>query len=470
MPRRSPDPKTPRGAEVRLWRRWMYRSYHRSAGVNFFLSRRVRPAGIALLLVLIMASVLGIGQQKNPVYELFSLCVAMGLIGLPWVICRRATLEAVREIPRHGTAGEVMRYTVRVRNHGRRRVRSATLVETPPDPRPGMAEFFNTREPGEHERNWLDRTLGYYRWQWMLSRRRLFEGGNAGGLLHLDPGAGGEWRMELTPTRRGVIRLDDLRVLLPDPFGLFQRARKVPAPAATLTVLPKRYPLPPFELPGSARLQMGGESVSNVMGNSGEFVGLRDYRPGDPLRQIHWKSWARTGRPIVKELEDVYYPRYGLVLDTFPAAGDEAVFEDAVSLAASFAATIDTRESLLDLMFIKDQAHLVTAGRGLARAEKLLEVLAAVEAEPVADFQTLAELVLRHREEMTSCLVVLAGWDDQRAGFLRSLRRGGIVCAPIIVGNGPAPAGVPGAWVESGQLARDLRRLPRHLGRAIGST
>ena len=81
-------------------------------------------------------------------------------------------------------------------------------------------------------------------------------------------------------------------------------------------VLPRRYPLPPIELPGGAAFKITGETNTNAIGNSGEFVGLRDYRPGDPLRQIHWKSWARTGRPIVKELEDTFYPRYGLVLDT----------------------------------------------------------------------------------------------------------------------------------------------------------
>src|SRR5690606_22341242 len=113
-------------------------------------------------------------------------------------------------------------------------------------------------------------------------------------------------------------RLDDLRVQLPDPFGVFQRNRKVPSPAATLTVLPRRYRIPPVELPGTARLQIGGDATSNAIGQTGEFVGLRDYRPGDPLRQIHWRSWARTGRPIVKEIEDTFYPRYGLVLDTFP--------------------------------------------------------------------------------------------------------------------------------------------------------
>ena len=44
---------------------------------------------------------------------------------------------------------------------------------------------------------------------------------------------------------------------------------------------------------------------------------MRDYRPGDPLRRIHWKSWAKTGRPVVKEYQDEFFVRHGLILDTF---------------------------------------------------------------------------------------------------------------------------------------------------------
>ena len=74
------------------------------------------------------------------------------------------------------------------------------------------------------------------------------------------------------------------------------------------------------------------------------ITGLRDYQPGDPLRLIHWPTWARTGKPVVKELEDTFFPRHGLILDTFPAIGDDALFEDAVSVAASFVVAVDARD------------------------------------------------------------------------------------------------------------------------------
>ncbi len=453
-------------SEPRRYRldRWLHKIYFHGAGIQHFLARRCRPAGIALALVFVLATCLGIGHDRTSVYQLFSLTVGMFLIAVPWAMSRRASVEAKRELPRFATAGEPIRYTVRVWHHGRRRLSRAWLSDTPPDPRPSLADFSTLREPGEEERNGFDRRFAYFRWRWLLLGNRLFAGGSPNDPLDIKRGQQVRVAVEITPLRRGVIRFDDLRVLLPDPFGLFQRCRKVKTSAATLTVLPRRYPLPPIELPGGAAFKISGEANTNSIGNSGEFVGLRDYRPGDPLRQIDWKSWARTGRPIVKELEDTFYPRYGLIVDTLSCDRTDHQFEEVVSVAASFAASIDTSESLLDLMFIKNEAHLVTVGRGLERAEKLLEVLAGVSPERTENFKALAQLVMRHRDDLTSCLVIFNGWDDSRAEFLNTLTRGGVVCTPVIIGKGPAPAaGTPGHWLESSRIARDLQRLPTRL-------
>ncbi len=432
--------------------------------MNFFFARRIRPAGLGLCVLLVVASMIGVGPPRASAYQIFSFTLALILIAVPLAFLRKASgLKAQRLLPRYATVGEEVRCTLHVTNHGPRTIHSAWLSETPPDPRPPLELFLNSREPDEEKRNAYDRYFAFYRWRWLLERRRLYEGGKADRPIRLKPGESTETSIRLLPNRRGVVCLNDLRVLLPDPFGLFQRCAAVEAPPATLTVLPARYRVPRVELPGNARFQIGGESSSNVIGASGEFVGLRDYRPGDPLRQIHWKSWARTGRPIVKELENTFFPRYGLVLDTFPDEGQELHFEAAVSIAASFAATIDTRESLLDLMFIKDQAHTVTAGRGIARAEILLEVLASVEPETLAGFDTLSRLVLRHREELTSCLIVLCGWSDERAEFVRSLSGQGLSCSLLATGSGPAPEDFPGHWIDSAHLKRDLGGLPVRL-------
>jgi len=462
------EPQTPAmtpgdAAKQESFHRWLYRSYRQTSGMRHFFLRRIRPAGIGLAAVLMISMCLGVGHERVAVYQVFSLAFGMGLIGFFWVITRSARLEALRDLPRHGTAGEPLRYSVVVTNVGRRTVERAWLIESEPDPRPPFDEFHLIREPGEEERNWFDRTFIYFRWQWLMLRRRLFNQRLSLQEIRLKPGETCRVNLEITPLRRGIIRMQDLRVMLPDPLSLLQKCVKVGAPDASLMILPRRYPLPNIELPGGVPFQMSGEATTNALGNAGEFVGLRDYRPEDPMRHIHWKSWARLGRPIVKELEDTHYPRYGLVLDCLSTERSDVAFEEAVSVAASFACSIDTSESLLDLMFVKNEAHRVTVGRGVERAEKLLEVLAGVSPERSGDHRQLAQLVLKYRDDMTSCVVVLNGWDDSRAELMEMLERGGVVAVPVIIGEGDKPPAAPGYWIRADDVAKQIGKLPTKL-------
>jgi len=88
---------------------------------------------------------------------------------------------------------------------------------------------------------------------------------------------------------------------------------------------------------------MVGVALASNVGQSEEFVSLRDYRRGDPLRHIHWRSWAKAGKPVVKEFEDEFFVRHALVLDTFIDDPHSELFEEAVSVAASFASTVLTQ-------------------------------------------------------------------------------------------------------------------------------
>lgn len=441
----------------------VFQFYRRGTALNHWLRRRIRPPGICLLIVIVIAAGAAAGNAEPPVFQTFSLACALVAVAIGWLPFRRAKLEAVRELPAHATAGQPLTYHIALRNLRGAALRRFQLLETPPDPRPDELTFRLSEEPGEHRRNAFDRLFAYYRWQWLCELRTLFDGGRASMMDRLGPGVATTTAVTLTPRCRGLVRLNDLRVLLPDPLGLFQRCLKIPAPAATLAVLPRRYPLPRFELPGSARFQPGGEATARHAGATGEFTGLRDYQAGDPLRLIHWKSWARTGKPVVKELEDTFFPRHGLILDTFPATGDDDLFEDAVSVAASFVVAVDARESLIDLMFIAGRERVVTAGQGIARAETLLEVLAGVESSPVEDFDSLAKLVQRHADDLAGCLCVFSGWSESRAKLLHRLNRLGIETSAMVITR-DKPAAVPRChFLRAGDLANDLMKLPRQL-------
>ncbi len=77
----------------------------------------------------------------------------------------------------------------------------------------------------------------------------------------------------------------------------------------------------------------------------------------------------------MKEFEDEFFVRHALVLDTFDEEPNSELLEEAVSVAASFACTALTQESLLDLLFVGNQSYCFTAGRGLGYADQMLEIL-----------------------------------------------------------------------------------------------
>jgi uncharacterized protein (DUF58 family) len=181
------------------------------------------------------------------------------------------------------------------------------------------------------------------------------------------------------------------------------------------------------------------------VGDSEESIGLRDYRPGDPVQRIHWKSFAKRGEPVVHEYQDEFFERHALILDTF--GPDGRVFEEAVAVAASFAQALDTHDCLLDLLFVGEAAFTFTAGRGQLQPEALLAVLAGVQARPGGDFRVLHDAVRAKRSSMSGALCVLLAWDAPRRELVRELRSTGLEMRVLVVTAAAVDDAAPGMTV-----------------------
>ena len=406
-------------------RRFIYRALRIASSADHWLRERLTHAGWLVLGISGAAAAAGLDTNQTVTYRAFTFLVALLLISWIASLFFRARLEATRELPRYATAGERCIYRVVVANRGTRTLAEASVLERFRDPRPSYEEWKRTREPGEERRNWWDRTVGYFRWRWLIERRLPRDAG-AGELLALAPGERQELRLSFTPRRRGRIEMSGLTVGSSDALGLVRGLARLPL-AARLIALPRRYRLPEIALPGRRKFQPGGVSLAASIGDSEEFLALRDYRPGDPLQRVHWKSYARTGKPVVKDYQDEFFERHALVLDTGTGAGEDAAFEDAVALAASFVYTIDTHECLLDLLFIADKSagaktapagesnvRAYTAGRGQMQSQHMLEVLAAVAPSEPAAFADLSRAVAGRRDSLSSVILILLGWDEER--------------------------------------------------------
>ena len=441
-------------------KRFIYRALRIASAVDHWLRERLTPAGWLVLGIAAAAAAAGLDTNQTVTYRAFTFLAALLLLSWIASLLFRARLEAAREMPRYATAGERCIYGVVVTNRGARALAGASVLERFRDPRPGFDEWKRTREPGEERRNWWDRSVGYFRWRWLIERRLPRDAAPCE-LPALAPGERQELRLSFTPRRRGRIEMAGLTVGRSDALGLVRGLARVPL-AAHLTALPRRYRLPEIALPGRRKFQPGGVSLAASVGDSEEFLALRDYRPGDPLQRVHWKSYARTGKPVVKEYQDEFFERHALVLDTGSRHGEDAAFEDAVALAASFVYTIDTHECLLDLLFIGDGVKAYTAGRGQMQSQHMLEVLAAVASSEPAKFPDLARAVAGRRDSLSSVILILLDWDEERRKFVAALQGSGAdVRALLVCAKSGRPKDAPGwvALLHPGEIEQGLAKL-----------
>lgn len=414
--------------------------------VDQWFRQRLTAAGLLVLSALVAGAVFGIDVSETASHQLFALAAALLGISMVSALTFRARFSAARDLPRFATVGEAVVYPVRITNHSASTQRGLVAEERLRWRSPTYEDFVRSAEPRMRRRNLFDRYVGYPRWTWLLQQSKGASTTEAA-LPSLAGGESADVNVVLTPLRRGHVRLQGLCISRPDPFGLFKAARMTAEPESLL-VLPKRYPVRWMEQQGLRHDRVGGTSAATSTGDSEEFTRVREYQPGDPLRHIHWRSWARLGQPIVKEFQDQNFLRQALVLDTF-SQNPGARFEEAVSVAASFAGASSGLDADLDLMFVGNEAFRFTAGRGLAASDRLLEVLACVEVCRDRPFSTLVDLIGTHAHGLSACVCVLLEWDGQRQALVRMLRATGLpVLVLVVVDAGQSAVGDPGPMAD----------------------
>ncbi|HNM47323.1 MAG TPA: DUF58 domain-containing protein, partial [Candidatus Sumerlaeota bacterium] len=103
--------------------------------------------------------------------------------------------------------------------------------------------------------------------------------------------------------RRGLYTIGPLRLQACDSLGIFARETLVDE-FMDLLVYPQAVDLNESELLGEGTLAHVGLEMTRRAGHSEEFLGVREYRTGDPTRLVHWKLSARHNRLIVKEFQE----------------------------------------------------------------------------------------------------------------------------------------------------------------------
>lgn len=186
----------------------------------------------------------------------------------------------------------------------------------------------------------------------------------------LEPGAAGVARAEGSWRRRGVYPLGTVTLATSFPFGLFRKERDVELPGEVVVWpradRPVREPRPAGE-----RTRPVGHRPAGAAGARGEFRALRPFRPGDDPRDVHWRTTARAGAPVVREYERDRTRALWICLELRAPQGDEA--EAAAETAAALAAAAARRGDAFGLATADAR---VPPGAGTGQLERVLDALA----------------------------------------------------------------------------------------------
>ncbi|HYJ77209.1 MAG TPA: DUF58 domain-containing protein, partial [Actinomycetes bacterium] len=293
-------------------------------------------------------------------------------------------------------------------------------------------------------------------------------------------------RREVTYTVRSDVRgryqLGPLSIRLTDPFGMCELTRAFSS-RDTLVVTPPVQELPLVPLAGE--WTGSGESRSRSLASAGEDdAGTREYRQGDDLRRVHWRSTARLGQLMVRREEQPWQARCTVLLDTRSTAhggeGPGSSFEWAVSAAASVAVHLVRHGYFVRLVTDTGAAFgggdQTLDGRGGDVEGALLDALAVVDTSSNTSLRD-ASASLRRGGGDGLLVAVLGTIDPEETRLLSRLRHGSTTAVGVLLDTATwgssavrrraAAAGTDTEGSAALLRASGWRVMPMHAGESL---
>ena len=270
-------------------------------------------------------------------------------------------------------------------------------------------------------------------------------------------------RYVLEHLRRGRYTFEDVRVEIADPFGLEGVSIPLPAPGALL-VYPRLVRLERL-FSESGTHSHDGRRLLLRRHTGFELHGVREYEQGESLRRVHWRSTARRGELMVKELEDAPRDEIAVLLDADATAVVGESFDTQVRAAGSILEAYVRRGRRAVLVVNSERREAQQVHSPAADWRRALELLAAAEPTgPASVGRLLAEHDGAAARALELAIVTArldAGLVDRLVQRALSRRKVSLVYVDAASFNGasrrPEPlllrlsaAGIPVAVVRSG--------------------
>lgn len=243
------------------------------------------------------------------------------------------------------------------------------------------------------------------------------------------------WKVLVKAARRGRFRLGPIVLRSGDPFGLFGTEQRIPE-EALLLVYPRVVPIPFWTLPGSF-LEGNVLTGQRSLQSTSMVMGIREYRPGDALNRIHWRSSARHRDLQVKEFELDKTADLWIYLDLdrhwHRGDGEDSTEERCITVAASVVQKALREHRNVGLITSGSRAEVLHPDRGTKQYGKLMQYLAEMQ---VGGTRSLAETIVETLPRLrrgASVLLITPSLDPAWVRPASTLRESSIATQAVIV-------------------------------------
>lgn len=160
-----------------------------------------------------------------------------------------------------------------------------------------------------------------------------------GGTVIWLPGGASRLITYETVLPRGIYAQAGLTTGSGAPFGVWNRKLATEA-GAGITIYPAYEEIPTFPLLEAMSSPSETVHERRSAGSGYDYLGIRDYRRGDSMRSVHWRSSARRGELVVKEFEEEIATPVSIVIDLKAGTHAGRAGDSSLDAAARTAATL----------------------------------------------------------------------------------------------------------------------------------
>jgi uncharacterized protein (DUF58 family) len=248
------------------------------------------------------------------------------------------------------------------------------------------------------------------------------------GGCRLAPGTGVLVPYRVRPLRRGEVEFPGIDLILRSPRGLWECVRFTPLPE-TVRVLPNTREIGRFSLLArDNRLSRIGVRRRLRRGEGADFHQLREYRVGDPLRQVDWNASARLRRLISKDYEDARDQQVVFLLDCgrrmrHRGAAGRSHLDEALNALLLLSHVAIRQGDGVGLLSFGGTQRWLAPQRGEPRLRELLRYTFDLQPTREASDYIGAARTLLARQPRRALLVILTNTrDDANADLLGAIR------------------------------------------------